>query len=144
MCLLSEIQKESRRISNEIDREIRINRKNKRDQKLLILGTGESGKSTFIKQMRIIHGSGYTNDEKKAFIKFVINDIYLAITTIIDAMFVLEIEFSSKKALAYAKKILQVDYRNFNYLEVIYEKMIDFFQPMIIIFCIYRVQRSLL
>jgi len=144
MCLLSEIQKESRRISNEIDREIRINRKNKRDQKLLILGTGESGKSTFIKQMRIIHGSGYTNDEKKAFIKFVINDIYLAITTIIDAMFVLEIEFSSKKALGYAKKILQVDYRNFNYLEVIYEKMIDFFQPMIIIFCIYRVQRSLL
>ncbi len=118
MCLLSEIQKESRRISNEIDREIRINRKNKRDQKLLILGTGESGKSTFIKQMRIIHGSGYTNDEKKAFIKFVINDIYLAITTIIDAMFVLEIEFSSKKALGYAKKILQVDYRNFNYLEV--------------------------
>ncbi len=126
MCLLSEIQKESRRISNEIDREIRINRKNKRDQKLLILGTGESGKSTFIKQMRIIHGSGYTNDEKKAFIKFVINDIYLAITTIIDAMFVLEIEFSSKKALAYAKKILQVDYRNFNYLEVI-QKCLLFF-----------------
>ncbi len=119
MCLLSEIQKESRRISDEIDREIRrIRRENKKDQKLLILGTGESGKSTFIKQMRIIHGSGYTNDEKKVFIKYVINDIYLAITTIIDAMFVLEIEFSSKKALAYAKKILQVDYRNFNYLEV--------------------------
>ena len=105
MCLLSEIQKESRRISDEIDREIRkIRRENKKDQKLLILGTGESGKSTFIKQMRIIHGSGYTNDEKKVFIKYVINDIYLAITTIIDAMFVLEIEFSSKKSTGICEK----------------------------------------
>ena len=32
---------------------------------LLVVGTGESGKSTFIKQMRIIHGSGYTDDDKR-------------------------------------------------------------------------------
>jgi hypothetical protein len=31
----------------------------------VIIGTGESGKSTFIKQMRIIHGAGYSDDDKR-------------------------------------------------------------------------------
>jgi hypothetical protein len=32
---------------------------------LFVTGTGESGKSTFIKQMRIIHGAGYSDDDKR-------------------------------------------------------------------------------
>jgi|688.fasta_scaffold192100_1 uridine kinase len=32
---------------------------------LFVAGTGESGKSTFIKQMRIIHGAGYSDDDKR-------------------------------------------------------------------------------
>ena len=31
--------------------------------KILILGTGESGKSTLVKQMKIIHNEGYSIDE---------------------------------------------------------------------------------
>jgi hypothetical protein len=34
-------------------------------QIIFIIGTGESGKSTFIKQMRIIHGAGYSDDDKR-------------------------------------------------------------------------------
>ncbi|CAG08422.1 unnamed protein product [Tetraodon nigroviridis] len=34
-------------------------------------GTGESGKSTFIKQMRIIHGAGYSDEDKRGFTKLV-------------------------------------------------------------------------
>ncbi len=119
MCFLSEIEKENIRINNEINRQIRKERVNCRKQlKLLILGTGESGKSTFIKQMRIIHGSGYTIDERKNFIVLVVKNIYLAITTIINAMATLDIGFSSRKALEYSKKILNVDYGRFTFLEV--------------------------
>lgn len=49
-------------------------------------GTGESGKSTFIKQMRIIHGSGYSEEDKKGYIKLVYQNIYMAMGSMLRAM----------------------------------------------------------
>lgn len=40
-------------------------------------GTGESGKS-IIKQMRIIHGSDYTEEDRKSFTKLVYQNIFTA------------------------------------------------------------------
>lgn len=41
--------------------------------KILILGTGESGKSTLVKQMKIIHNEGYSLDEM---LEFRVSGIY--------------------------------------------------------------------
>lgn len=60
-------------------------------------GTGESGKSTFIKQMRIIHGSGYTEGDRKGFTKLVYQNIFTAMQAMIRAMDTLKIQYTSKE-----------------------------------------------
>ena len=59
----------------------------------IFLGTGESGKSTFIKQMRIIHGSGFNDDDKRTYIKLVYQNIFMAMQSMIRAMDLLKIQY---------------------------------------------------
>jgi len=58
-----------------------------------VSGTGESGKSTFIKQMRIIHGAGYSEDDKRSFIRIVYQNIFMAMNAMIRAMDTLKINY---------------------------------------------------
>jgi len=118
-CCMSAEAREQRRINQEIERQIK---KDKRDQrkelKLLLLGTGESGKSTFIKQMRIIHGSGYSEDDKRSHIKLVFQNIYMAMNSMIRAMEALKIPYKiEKNESEYAKLIKAVDFENVTTLE---------------------------
>jgi signal recognition particle receptor subunit beta len=63
--------------------------------RIIITGTGESGKSTFIKQMRIIHGSGYSDEDKKSFEKLIYQNIFMAMQSMIKAMETLAIAYGS-------------------------------------------------
>jgi len=59
------------------------------------IGTGESGKSTFIKQMRIIHGQGYSEEDRKAYIGQVHSNVFMAIKALVVAMNQLSIKFEN-------------------------------------------------
>merc|ERR1712137_1092587 len=60
--------KEERNRSTKIDAYLRKEKRNQvREVKLLLLGAGESGKSTIIKQIRIILMKGFTKDEALSF-----------------------------------------------------------------------------
>lgn len=52
--------------------------------KLLLLGAGESGKSTIFKQMKLIYGEKFTDAEKKANIPVVHSNILVAIRMLTD------------------------------------------------------------
>lgn len=60
---------------------------------LFVPGTGESGKSTFIKQMRIIHGKGYGKKESMDFRSLIFRNIFTAVQTLIEAMEKLQIPY---------------------------------------------------
>ncbi|ESO12413.1 hypothetical protein HELRODRAFT_184821 [Helobdella robusta] len=110
-CCLSEEAKEQKRITQEIDKQLKKDKKDARKElKLLLLGTGESGKSTFIKQMRIIHGSGYSDDDKRSFIKLVYQNIFMAINSMIRAMDMLKIPYKNPSNEEHARMVKQVDY----------------------------------
>ncbi|CRL03713.1 CLUMA_CG016246, isoform A [Clunio marinus] len=110
-CCLSEEAKEQKRINQEIERQLRRDKRDaRRELKLLLLGTGESGKSTFIKQMRIIHGSGYSDEDKRGFIKLVYQNIFMAMQSMIRAMDLLKIQYSDSRNSENAKLIKSVDF----------------------------------
>lgn len=109
-CCKSEEQKESQRINAEIERELKKHKKDaRRELKLLLLGTGESGKSTFIKQMRIIHGSGYNDNDRREFIQLVFQNILTSMQNLIRAMSTLSIAYTNPDNLQHADDLLDVD-----------------------------------
>lgn len=117
-CCLSEEQKEQKRINQEIEKQLRKDKRDaRRELKLLLLGTGESGKSTFIKQMRIIHGSGYSEDDKRGFIKLVYQNIFMAMNSMIRAMDTLKIPYKDAGNDEHAKMVKEVDYETVTTLE---------------------------
>ncbi|XP_075067123.1 guanine nucleotide-binding protein subunit alpha-14 [Mixophyes fleayi] len=117
-CCLSAEQKESQRINAEIERQLRRDKRDaRRELKLLLLGTGESGKSTFIKQMRIIHGSGYTDEDRRGFTNLVFQNIFTAMQSMIRAMDTLRIQYSSEQNMENALLIREVEVDKVNSLE---------------------------
>ena len=91
---------------------------------LTIAGTGESGKSTFIKQMRIIHGSGYTDEDKRGFIKLVFQNIFMAMQTMIRAMDGLKILYENSDCQDKAELVRSVDFETVTTFESPYVEAI--------------------
>ena len=59
------------------------------------IGIGEAGKSTFIKQMRIIHGGGFSEEEKKDYRQQIHGNVYIAIQNLTRAMRKLKVSFDT-------------------------------------------------
>ncbi|TKS86829.1 Guanine nucleotide-binding protein subunit alpha-11 [Collichthys lucidus] len=114
-CCLSEEAKESKRINAEIDKQLRRDKRDsRRELKLLLLGTGESGKSTFIKQMRIIHGAGYSDEDKRGFIRLVYQNIFTSMQSMIRATETLKIPYKFEQNRSNAMLVKEVDIEKIN------------------------------
>ncbi|XP_048868515.1 guanine nucleotide-binding protein G(olf) subunit alpha-like isoform X2 [Brienomyrus brachyistius] len=82
-----EAEKEAKKISKNIDKALKeLRREYEQTHRLLLLGAGESGKSTIVKQMRILHVNGFNAEEKKQKIQDIRRNVKDAIVTIVSAM----------------------------------------------------------
>ena len=85
------------------------------EYKLLLLGTGEAGKSTFVKQMKILHGIGFTEKERDAFKQDVLNNVVDGLRTLITGMESLAIQF--QVSFDHAYKMLLIRGRLFRMMQ---------------------------
>jgi guanine nucleotide-binding protein subunit alpha len=97
--------------SNAIDHKIRKeNLKNNNRVKILLLGPGESGKSTIFKQMKIIQAKGgFTHDETMAFVQVVHSNCLSQMKLLLTGIFQSKISLESPEANEMAVQILNYD-----------------------------------
>ncbi|KAG8563246.1 hypothetical protein GDO81_015989 [Engystomops pustulosus] len=79
-----------------------------KDVKLLLLGAGESGKSTIVKQMKIIHEDGFSGEDVKQYKPVVYSNTIQSLAAIVRAMDTLGIEYGDKERRADAKMVCDV------------------------------------
>ncbi|XP_061739192.1 guanine nucleotide-binding protein subunit alpha-11-like [Nerophis ophidion] len=103
MCFLSEDEQKTIIVDNEIKKILKKQKKKDRQEiKILLLGTGESGKTTFVRQMRIIHGRGFSEEDRLGFSKCIFQNIFTAIKAMTAAMSTLRIPYSNPENEIYA------------------------------------------
>lgn len=79
-----------------------------KDIKLLLLGAGESGKSTIVKQMKIIHDSGFTPEDFRQYKPVVYSNTIQSMVAILRAMQSLQISFSDVAREQDAKMVFDI------------------------------------
>ncbi|XP_039540510.1 guanine nucleotide binding protein (G protein), alpha activating activity polypeptide, olfactory type 2 isoform X2 [Pimephales promelas] len=80
-------EKTQREANKKIEKQLQKERQAyKATHRLLLLGAGESGKSTIVKQMKILHVNGFNAEEKKQKIQDIRKNVKDAIVTIVSAM----------------------------------------------------------
>uniref|UniRef100_A0A0K0E939 Guanine nucleotide-binding protein G(s) subunit alpha n=1 Tax=Strongyloides stercoralis TaxID=6248 RepID=A0A0K0E939_STRER len=84
---LGEDEREQRKMNKQIEEQLQKDKQLLRaTHRLLLLGAGESGKSTIVKQMRILHINGFSDEEKREKVKEIRKNIRDSITVILKAM----------------------------------------------------------
>jgi len=115
----------NRRIEKQLQKDKQAYRATHR---LLLLGAGESGKSTIVKQMRILHVNGFAPDERRQKLQDIKKNIRDAILTITGAMssIVPPVQLANSANQSRAEYIQEVASQpDFNYPPEFYEHTIE-------------------
>ena len=108
-CITSKpVDRKAKDASNQIDKQIKKDAEfAKKQVKLLLLGAGESGKSTIAKQMKILHQDGFSEQERINFRPIVYGNTIQSMVAIVRAMESLEISYDSPDCAEESKKVLK-------------------------------------
>jgi len=93
-------RKAQARKSKLIDQELKQEKSRLKVEKipsLLLLGGSDSGKTTFLKQIKIIYGTGFTDEERRHFRLVIISNIINSIRILILAMKIFSIPYENQE-----------------------------------------------
>lgn len=100
-------QQEALRISKEIEKMNEAAFEEEQSKiKLLLLGAGESGKSTIFKQMKVLYGLGFGEAEMRQMVPVIYNNTIVGMRTIVEACETLNITIKiNDKAVEFMEKV---------------------------------------
>eukprot|EP00058_Branchiostoma_floridae_P013688 XP_002599176.1 hypothetical protein BRAFLDRAFT_275208 [Branchiostoma floridae] len=107
-CLSLDSEERKARIrSDEIDRQLQYMAKEDSSViKILLLGAGESGKSTLVKQMKIIHSQGFSQEELNSFKPTLMDNLLSTMKFVLSGMGLLRINLSNPNNKIHAQTVL--------------------------------------
>eukprot|EP01102_Stenamoeba_stenopodia_P007693 TRINITY_DN2170_c0_g4_i1.p1 TRINITY_DN2170_c0_g4~~TRINITY_DN2170_c0_g4_i1.p1 ORF type:complete len:355 (-),score=87.94 TRINITY_DN2170_c0_g4_i1:236-1300(-) len=93
------LTKEERAKQKQIEMLLRRDKKKyEEEQKLLLLGTGESGKSTIAKQLKMIYQNGFNEDERRSYKDVIHSNAIIGMRSLVLAADRLGLEYASPEA----------------------------------------------
>merc|ERR1712093_120399 len=97
-CGMSTEEKEGKARNEEIENQLKRDKMMQRNEiKMLLLGAGESGKSTILKQMKLIHEGVYSRDERESFKEIIFSNTVQSMRVILEAMEQLELPLDDQR-----------------------------------------------
>eukprot|EP00066_Takifugu_rubripes_P002647 XP_003964702.2 PREDICTED: guanine nucleotide-binding protein G(o) subunit alpha-like isoform X1 [Takifugu rubripes] len=110
MCLDQDVSEESKRAklqSSKIEQDLCEHARTEMNVvKILLLGPAESGKSTLIKQIKIIHSHGFSKQELTTFKPAVLDNLLTSMKFVLRGMGMLRINLANKKNKMHARSVL--------------------------------------
>ncbi|RXW18123.1 hypothetical protein EST38_g7733 [Candolleomyces aberdarensis] len=89
------VDDEAKARNDEIENQLKRDRMMAKNEiKMLLLGAGESGKSTVLKQMKLIHHGGYSEQEKDSYKEIIYSNTVQSMRAILDALPSLDLALS--------------------------------------------------
>lgn len=108
-CFLTDEQRLQKNKSKLIDRDLALEKRRlRRTQKIVLLGVGESGKSTFLKQIQIIHGKGFDDEAKRDFRTKIYENIINGLSGLANGKRELKLPWFRSDSLRIFKEFVQV------------------------------------
>ncbi|EPQ61288.1 heterotrimeric G-protein alpha subunit, GPA2-like protein [Gloeophyllum trabeum ATCC 11539] len=92
-----EVSEEDKRRNKEVEKELKEAKAKLASQvKVLLLGSGDSGKSTILKQMRLIHKVPFTPQEVESYRQLVFNNLTHGLQSVLEAMDDMDLQVSEE------------------------------------------------
>uniref|UniRef100_A0A0N4ZK77 Guanine nucleotide-binding protein alpha-3 subunit n=1 Tax=Parastrongyloides trichosuri TaxID=131310 RepID=A0A0N4ZK77_PARTI len=109
----SEEEKEQGMVNKDIEKKLKESKiQDEKTIKLLLLGAGECGKSTVMKQMKILHNNGFTEDELNQQKSVVFSNTLNSMVLLIKAMNTYKVGYTNPDSEAEARVIMDVVKKN--------------------------------